>query len=187
MATDEAVIDGAMRRAGVADAQEARRQATELLQCSKGGGPPAELALPSAERAGAAAAEAGERLDAAVRSALLLGRALVAEALEQGARDAAAVARLGALVDEAAARAALGHARFLDRRRDDWLSFIAHELKNRLNTVLNAIWLLREGHGAPSGDRFLQLAERAVRRMEDEVHGLRGLEKLLATAPPKRP
>src|SRR5437870_2484275 len=44
---------------------------------------------------------------------------------------------------EAVARAVAGWEQQRRDRREAWLSFLVHDLKNPLNTVLNALWLLR--------------------------------------------
>src|SRR5262249_26390218 len=114
-----------------------------------------------------------------------VARAFVEAAESQQRLDAAATRRLSAVVDEAAAQlvAAVENAR--RGRRQGWLSFLSHELKNPLNTILNALWLLRE-KAADKGQagRFAELGERAVRRLEGRIGDLRGLDENLNQPPP---
>lgn len=146
---------------------------------------PDEASFGAAERAGERSAEEGEGVEVIVRRALVLGRTLGRSAIAARLVDPAAAARIEAFTDEAAARAAAAHARFLRARRDDWLAFFAHEVKNPLNTVLNAIWLIREGRGGAGAVRFLGLAESAARRIETELHGLRDFEGRMRSPPPR--
>lgn len=121
----------------------------------------------------------------AVDKMLRAGRALVEVAEGTERLDAAGVARLRQLVDHAAI--ALAHAVEQGRvgRRAAWLSFFAHELKNPLNTMLNALWLLRErGSDAPQAARFLELAERAVKKLEERIRDIKALDQRLADLPP---
>jgi signal transduction histidine kinase len=144
------------------------------------------IELPCAEGAGAAIAERGGGSDEPVRLVLTLGRALDGVATQAGVLDPLDSARLRRVVDEAAARAAAAHARFGHERREAWLSLFSHELKNPLNTVLSALWLLREQRPPPPSERFLDLAERAVRRIEAEIRELRHLHRKAAVAAPSR-
>jgi signal transduction histidine kinase len=121
----------------------------------------------------------------AVEKVLRAGRALseVAEGTER--LDAAGMARLRALVD----RAAIEVARAIDTgrggRRAAWLSFLSHELKNPLNTMLNALWLLRErGADGAQAARFIELAERAVKKLEERIRDLKTLDQSLRGLPP---
>jgi signal transduction histidine kinase len=62
-------------------------------------------------------------------------------------------------------------------RRRAQLSYLVHELKNPLNTIVNALWLLRErGAITDPNRRFLELAERGAERLEVRLQGLRQLE-----------
>jgi signal transduction histidine kinase len=129
-----------------------------------------------------ARAQAGSK---AVADVLLGGRALVE--LVEGSKgvDAAGARRLQALVDEAAVRVASAVEKARRARRGQWLSFLAHELKNPLNTILNALWLLRErGGDKKTSARFVELAERAVKRIEGRIADMRALDEQLVAAPP---
>ncbi len=120
----------------------------------------------------------------AVAEVLRAGRALVEVAERDGRVDAAAIARLHQLVDRAAVE--VGRHIELGRggRRSAWLSFYAHELKNPLNTMLNALWLLRErGADGAQAARFIDLAERAVKKLEERIRDLKGLDQQLGGLP----
>ncbi len=121
----------------------------------------------------------------AIERVLRAGRALgeIAEGTER--LDEAALQRLAQLVDRAAIE--VGRAIETGRvaRRSAWLSFFSHELKNPLNTMLNALWLLRErGADAPQAARFIELAERAVKKLEERIRELKGLDQQLGSLPP---
>ena len=121
----------------------------------------------------------------AVDKVLRAGRALVEVAEGTERLDAAGVARLRQLVDLAAVQVAHCIEQGRIGRRTAWLSFLSHELKNPLNTMLNALWLLRErGADAPQAARFIELAERAVKKLEDRIHDLKTLDQSIAALPP---
>jgi len=146
---------------------------------------PANVRFAAAEALGAKFLEAGTPPSSAVRLVLTAGRSLVEVAEGRKHVDGAGARRLGALVDEAAAQvaAAIEHAR--GQKRQQWLSYLVHELKNPLNTVLNALWLLREkGSDPKQSARFLDLAERAVRRLEARTKDVRELDEQLVNPPP---
>ena len=122
---------------------------------------------------------------AAVDKVLRAGRALIEIAEGTERLDAQGVARLRQLVDAAAVAVARAIEQGRGGRRAAWLSFLSHELKNPLNTMLNALWLLRErGADAPQAGRFLELAERAVKKLEERVRDLKALDQQLAALPP---
>jgi two-component system CheB/CheR fusion protein len=52
-----------------------------------------------------------------------------------------------------------------DRRKDEFLAILAHELRNPLAPVSNALQLLRYSEGRGNMDRLLEMAERQVRQM----------------------
>src|SRR5450631_425917 len=78
----------------------------------------------------------------AVERVLRAGRALIEIGEGTERLDAAGVARLRQLVDRAATEVARGIEAGRTSRRGAWLSFLSHELKNPLNTMLNALWLI---------------------------------------------
>jgi len=121
----------------------------------------------------------------AVEQVLRAGRALVEIGEGTERLDAAGVACLRQLVDRAAVEVGRAIESGRGSRRGAWLSFLSHELKNPLNTMLNALWLLRErGADAPQAARFIELAERAVKKLEDRIRDLKTLDQQLAALPP---
>jgi signal transduction histidine kinase len=141
--------------------------------------------MSSVDALGAALVDRGIHPSRAVRLVLQSGRALVEHAEHGAELDAAGARRVGTLVDEAAARVALSVEQARRGKRQQWLSYLVHELKNPLNTVLNALWLLREkGSDPKQAARFLELAERAVKRLEGRCRDVRELDEELLTPPP---
>lgn len=121
----------------------------------------------------------------AVEQVLRAGRALVEIGEGTERLDAAGVARLRQLVDRAAVDVGRAIESGRGGRRGAWLSFLSHELKNPLNTMLNALWLLRErGADAPQAARFIELAERAVKKLEERIRDLKALDQQLGALPP---
>jgi signal transduction histidine kinase len=139
----------------------------------------------SVAQLGERAVERGQAASSLLRDFLAVARAFVETAESQHRADAAVVRQLAAIVDEAAVQLAAAVENARRARRQSWLSFLSHELKNPLNTILNALWLLREkaADKAQSG-RFAELGERAVRRLEERVGDLRGLDDKLVQPPP---
>jgi signal transduction histidine kinase len=111
-----------------------------------------------------------------------LGRA-VEESLEEKLTSRGDRRRLRVAVDEATARALDAFAAALRGRRDRWLSFFAHEIRNSLNTLVNAHWIIRNGEGRPA-DKICDMTDRAVQKLENLVKDLRDLEaQVLKPAP----
>ena len=147
--------------------------------------PATTVSLSQVDPLGAAFLQRGVAPSRAVRLVLAAGRALIEQSEHEGALDPAGARRLGALVDEAAARVAQGVEQARRTKRQQWLSYLVHELKNPLNTVLNALWLLREkGSDPKQAARFLELAERAVKRLETRCRDVRELDEDLLNPPP---
>ncbi len=114
-----------------------------------------ELAAEMGQRAAVASEGIGEL----VRRVLALGRSVgIAEERES----------------HAVARAIEAYLRVFDQRRERWLSFFGHELKSPLNILLNVLWLVRQ---RGPRERFLELAERAVHKLEQQIQDLRQLER----------
>jgi signal transduction histidine kinase len=158
---------------------------TELWSARNLDTPAASAPLASIDPLGPLLVDRGVPPSRAVRSVLEAGRALIERAEHAGALNAEGARRLGTLVDEAAPRVALAVERARHAKRQQWLSFLVHELKNPLNTVLNALWLLREkGSDPKQAARFLELAERAVKRLEGRCRDVRELDEDLKTPPP---
>ena len=140
--------------------------------------------LASAGATGAHYLGRGQPSSQAVREVLALGRALVDEAIARGLDDAGA-RRLGELTDEAATQVSAAIEDAGRSLRQSWLSYLVHEVKNPLNTILNALWLLREKGSDPTqAARFIDLAERAVKRLEGRARDVRQLDEQLLTPPP---
>jgi signal transduction histidine kinase len=157
----------------------------ELWMHAAGGGPIAAVKLESLEPIAVAFLDRLQPASAATERVLRIGRALaeVGEGTER--LDAAGLARLRELVDGAAVDIARAVEQGQVARRGAWLSFLSHELKNPLNTLLNALWLLRErGSDGAQAARFIELAERAVKKLEERVRDLKGLDQQLAVLPP---
>ena len=149
------------------------------------GGPVADVHFDSIDDVAFAFVERLQPASSAVEQVLRAGRALVEIGEGTERLDAAGVARLRQLVERAAAEVARSIETGRGGRRGAWLSFLSHELKNPLNTILNALWLLRErGSDAPQAARFIELAERAVKKLEDRIRDLKGLDQQLAGLPP---
>lgn len=139
----------------------------------------------SVEQVAVAYVEALEPASAAVEKVLRAGRALTEVAEGSERLDSQGVARLRRLVDRAAVEVARAIELGRGGRRGAWLSFFSHELKNPLNTMLNALWLLRErGADARQAGRFIELAERAVKKLEERVRDLKALDQQLGALPP---
>jgi signal transduction histidine kinase len=177
-------IVAVLRHAAVPDGTNVRALLDALWEHQHHDALPGQLELTAAEVMGREAALGGDDESAVVRRTLRLGRALADVA--SGELPAARVARLQVIADEAAAQAVASFARARYERREAWLSFLSHELKNPLNTILNALWLLKEHRNAPNADRFVELAERGVRRLEGGVKELRDLHRKAAAPPPSR-
>jgi signal transduction histidine kinase len=112
---------------------------------------------------------------------------LIDGALEQRSPPTAADRRrCRAVIDEASARTFEAFASASRGRRDRWLSYYAHEMRNALNTLVNAQWILRNGEGKGSA-RVFDMAERAVRRIETIVKEFRDLEAQSTQSAPGRP
>src|SRR5262245_6746470 len=92
------------------------------------------------------------------------------------------------LIAEAAAHAVGGWEEQRRDRREAWLSFLVHDLKNPLNTVLNALWLLRGKLEARDDiTKLLGMVERAARKIEAGLTDVRELEhRHVAGAPSRR-
>jgi signal transduction histidine kinase len=147
--------------------------------------PIGEVRFESAEDVALPFVEALQSPSAAVDKVLRAGRALVEVAEGTERLDGAGVTRLRQLVDLAAVEVARAIEQGRGGRRAAWLSFLSHELKNPLNTMLNALWLLRErGADAPQAARFIELAERAVKKLEERIRELKSLDQQLSAMPP---
>jgi signal transduction histidine kinase len=148
--------------------------------------PSRELRFAAAESVGARLHYEGHAPSDAVAHLLSVGRATAELAESDHLLDAAGARSFRALVDEAVVQTVAAVERERQLRQQQWLSFLSHELKNPLNTILNALWLLRERSNPerPASGRVLELAQRAVERMEARISDLRALDQRLRAAPP---
>ncbi len=157
----------------------------ELWIRATDGSPVAEARFDSLEEVAFSFVERLQPASLAVERVLRAGRALVEIGEGTERLDGAGVARLRQLVDRAAVEVVRAIESGRISRRTAWLSFLSHELKNPLNTMLNALWLLRErGSDAPQAGRFIELAERAVKKLEERIRELRALDQTLSSLPP---
>lgn len=184
---DDEQLDALLRRAEEPTGSPTARELLNELWAQRLDDTPAEqAALPAAERLGTELSESEVDVGALVRRVQRIGRVLTEHTLSDGALDLADAQRVQLLADEAVARAAAALEQARHRRREAWLAYLTHELKNPLNTVLNAVWLLREHRDAPNADRFLELAERAVRKLEGTIKEVRALHRNALSSPPVR-
>jgi signal transduction histidine kinase len=147
--------------------------------------PEGELEIPAAEALGRSFHAAATPVSDAVRAVFAVGCTLVEVGEQTGELSVGEARRLQTLVGEAAAQVAGSFERAQKIRRDAWLSFLTHELKNPLNTLLNSLWLIREKGGIDGrATRFVEMAERAARRLEGHVREVRALEERLSGLPP---
>lgn len=157
----------------------------ELWMLATSTTPVDEVSFATIEDIAVAFIEAKKSPSQAIDKVQRAGRALAEVADGTERLDAAGVTRLRALVDRAVLELLRAFETGHSGRRAAWLSFFSHELKNPLNTMLNALWLIRErGSDAPQAGRFLELAERAVKKLEERIRDLRGLDDQLAALPP---
>jgi len=65
-----------------------------------------------------------------------------------------------------------------DRRKDEFLATLAHELRNPLAPISNAVHLLRHPEGRRSADRMVEMIERQVRQMVRLVNDLMDVSRI---------
>jgi hypothetical protein len=112
-------------------------------------------------------------------------RALEERLVAEGQLDDAGRGRLARLVTAATGRAFEAFVAAARLRRDGWLSYFTHEMRNALNTLVNAHWILKNSEGKQPG-KVLDMADRAVRRLETAVKGVRELESQVGQPAPGR-
>src|SRR5512135_734222 len=65
-----------------------------------------------------------------------------------------------------------------DRRKDEFLAMLAHELRNPMAPILNALHLLREQGGGPMAEQAREVAERQVRHLARLVDDLLDVSRI---------
>ena len=179
------LVQAALARAGLAGEEAPQALLDELWAQRRSDAQPWQVELPAAERLGELSVDAGEEPVAVVRRVLLIGRALVECATGGGVVDDAGAARLTAMVDEAAGRAAAARERIQIARRESWLSLLTHDIKGRLNIVTLNLWLLRQAADPKHEEKFHKI-ERAINRMLELLKDVRELHDRSREAPPNR-
>lgn len=106
---------------------------------------------------------------AAERARRAVAEALAEKLREQVAERAAADAEREAL---------LGHLRESDRRKDEFLAMLSHELRNPLAPVRSALWLLDSGTGPEQATRARQVIARQVAHLGRIVDDLLDLTRV---------
>jgi signal transduction histidine kinase len=65
-----------------------------------------------------------------------------------------------------------------DRRKDEFLAMLAHELRNPIAPILNALHLLREEGGTPTAEQAREVAERQVKHLARLVDDLLDVSRI---------
>ncbi len=65
-----------------------------------------------------------------------------------------------------------------DRRKDEFLAMLAHELRNPMAPILNALHLLREQNAGPTAEEAREVAERQVRHLARLVDDLLDVSRI---------
>lgn len=69
--------------------------------------------------------------------------------------------------------------RLEDQRRNDFIATLAHEMRNPLAPVMNALVMLRRSHGlAPDGERLTDMAQRQLAQLKRLVNDLLEVARL---------
>jgi PAS domain S-box-containing protein len=103
--------------------------------------------------------------------------------------DAGYAGHVGIAIDISDVLAAERALRQADRRKDEFLAMLAHELRNPLAPISNVMYLLRHEGGRRRSDRLLQIADRHVRHIVRLVDDLLQMSRItsgriaLRTAP----
>jgi len=148
--------------------------------------PPREHTWSAAEAYGRSRGEAGADCADVAREVLDGVHAAMADLAASDSSEGL-LGRVRDLGNEAAVRAIAGWEQQRRDRREQWLSFLVHDLKNPLNTVLNAVWLVRgKLAGREDIDKLLKMVERAAHKIESGLGDVRDLERRHVAAPPKR-
>jgi len=83
--------------------------------------------------------------------------------------------RTWAVVERVRAEAAVRDA---DRRKDEFLAVLAHELRNPLAPISNAVQMLRCASGKRKADRLMEMAHRQVRQITRLVDDLMDISRI---------
>lgn len=140
--------------------------------------------LPGALAFGQAWAREGYPTEGLAREVSTLVRGLEESLEERHALAPAERGRLRLLGEEALVRALAAYVALRRLRQEGWLSHYVHEMRNPLNTLVNALWLLRNIDRQAQAQRICDMAERAVKKLEVLLVEVRDLERRLATEPP---
>lgn len=172
------------------NADTARAMLQELLDAvepNEGNRSPWQVALPAAKALGTEWHTLGGGPADLAREVLRLGRALEGSLEARESLSGDARTRLDGLVREAVASAIDGWEAAAVGRRDGWLAFYSHELRNPLNTLVNAVWILRNQAESPQAQRVCDMADRAIRKLEDLIKEVRGFELKASADSPRKP
>jgi signal transduction histidine kinase len=137
----------------------------------------------AARELGRACAEEGRTSAETAHRVLATGRLLEEELDRRGGVGGDLRGHLRALVEDSVTAALEAHEAVRTARRDGWLSFYTHELRNPLNTLVSALWLLRNGNPTQA-PKVCDMAERATKKLEAMIKKVRELESNFAEAPP---
>lgn len=202
MAIQENVLDDALGRGreyddGTAPATRARptdatarallQEILDGIEPHEGEVSPWQIALPAARALGAEWHALGGGAADLSREILRLGRALEESLDEHGLLTPDMGRRFHGILGEAVSSAIDSWQNASGARRDGWLSFYSHELRNPLNTLVNAVWILRNQAETPQAQRVCDMADRAIRKLEDTIKMVRALDAKASEEPPKKP
>jgi signal transduction histidine kinase len=180
---DDGTADSGARHAS--DASRRALLAELVAALSEDDERPWRIPMPRAEELAAEWHAAGAGPGELAREVSRLAHALEASLEDRRPVGAEERTRLRSLADEAVARAIDAHAAAAQRRRDGWLSFYAHELRNPLNTLVNAAWIMRNAEDVEQIRRVCDMVDRAVQKLERLVGEVRRLEGKGGEASPR--
>ena len=164
------------------DAQEADPFARALTRGALGD---PEDAIEAARELGRRSGEDGRSPAETARRILATGRLLEEELDRRGGLDADRRSGLRGLVEDSLTAALEAQETVRAVRRDGWLSHYTHDLRNPLNTLVSALWLLRNGNPSQS-TRICDMADRAAKKMEALLKQVRDLESSFSEEPPRK-
>ena len=164
------------------DAQEADPFARALTRGALGD---PEDAIEAARELGRRSGGDGRSPAETARRILATGRLLEEELDRRGGLDGDQRSGLRGLVEDSLTAALEAHEMVRVARRDAWLSHYTHDLRNPLNTLVSALWLLRNGNPTQSA-RICDMADRATKKMESLLKKVRELEASFGEEPPRK-